>query len=371
MRDRAYLERLSGDLARWRARGWISAEAERLIRDDVEAERGAQAGVWLAVIGASFAVLALIALVADNWAGLARGAKVGLAAFGVVAAMGVAAWAVDRGRPLTANLAGLVASGLFAAGVAVIGQTANLSGDLAGAAFLAALGAGLVSFVTRTPAAAVLFFVFGAVWFAHHARFGDLSSENWSFADAIALLMAAAGVLLGKWTDSRTVRQFVWVSIAVLAVHLTAKLTQPFGDQQWTATFAFLTLAWTMAGWIGRNRMAANLSGGRTLYGHAAWFAVASLLLIGVDADGWGIVHRGLVLAACAALSSLAARDRHGWAAAAGILGMVAACALLLFDLGLPLLGAAGVFGVGAVLACFGAWIAFRKPPAPKPEAPA
>ena len=154
MRDAGYRKRLAADLPRWLDAGWLSADGAAAILASTNSGRRATFGLAaiLGTLGALLLGLAVIAFVGSQWDAVPRIVRFGL----IVAAMLIAytaAFEFDRRGLRIFAEAGVLAAGIiFAAGIALVGQTYHLSGDFAGAVLLfeagvlaAALAVGLAS----------------------------------------------------------------------------------------------------------------------------------------------------------------------------------------------------------------------------------
>jgi hypothetical protein len=96
------------------------------------------------------------------------------------------------------------------------------------------------------------------------------------------------------------------------------------------------------------------------LYG---WFAWGALTWFGASGFGdslKGVGHSIAWLAVSAGVVALGRHDRHAPVTAAGVVGLIAAGATLLFNLGVGLMTSAAVFG-GAALAALGVAWAMRR----------
>ncbi|MET0273908.1 MAG: hypothetical protein ABW360_13055, partial [Phenylobacterium sp.] len=89
------------------------------------------------------------------------------------------------------------------------------------------------------------------------------------------------------------------------------------------------------------------------LYGWFVWAALIWFGAAGLGADPLhlGVAHSIAWLALSVAVTALGRHDAHGLVTAAGVLSLFAAGASLLFDLGVGLMTAAGVFAASAVAA--------------------
>ena len=137
----AYRKRLSADLPAWRERGWVTPEGSAAILASLEGRRstfGMAAIVGL--VGALLLGLGVLAFVAANWEGLPRQVHFLLLLAGMAIAYALADGLAARGLKAFADAALLVAGLIFAAAIALIGQSYHLSGDFSGALLLFEIG---------------------------------------------------------------------------------------------------------------------------------------------------------------------------------------------------------------------------------------
>jgi hypothetical protein len=366
MRESDYRRRVTTDLARWVQAGWVSPSAADSILSDVRAGRSAFSAVgWLSMVAMSFAGLAVIALVAANWTRLEPGLK--LAALGVLfwAGIGLTAWAAHLRRPGPTNAAATFAALVFAASVGLLGQAFNLSGEVADAALVAGVGAGLISAAARAPGPGAVAFPLVWMWFTGLGLGGDVGASamftpELRAVDGVALVLVLAGIGLARLTDSRTLRHLAWLTVGGFSVYAVGKLMLLMGQEVFTdrlSGFAVLSVLWAGLGLLGRQLSAAGQRGGRTLYGYGVWYCVLAFVLLGLEL---GPMHRVALIVAGIAVSVLGGRDHHGWVTAAGLIAVVLGACWLMLDLGTPLEVAALVFAVTALGAGYAAWLLFR-----------
>jgi uncharacterized membrane protein len=150
MLDAGYRKRLAADLPKWLDAGWLSADGAAAILASTNSGRHATFGLSaiLGTLGALLLGLAVIAFVGSQWDAVPRIVRFGL----IVAAMLIAyaaAFEFDRRNLRIFAEAGVLAAGIiFAAGIALVGQTYDLSGDFAGAVLLFEAGVLAAALVT-------------------------------------------------------------------------------------------------------------------------------------------------------------------------------------------------------------------------------
>lgn len=331
----SYKTRLGQDLDRWIAQGLVAPSSRGPILAGVEEPRRVDAATAFAVVGALLAGAAVIAFVAANWNGMARIVRFGLVLAGFLAAAGGAAWAAKMARPVLTNSLLAVAALIYAAAIGLSGQIFDIAGDPQ----TALRGAGVAAFVLAlaggsSGAAIVALALIGL---------GDMAGGDGGAADHIrwSAFAAPIGLAFAWFWRSRPLAH-----AAGLAV-LVAWITLPGERDSWRmllTAVVFVLLA-GLARWRRDEPTSTDLLG---------WFAAAALIafaLAGAELGELTILHRGALLLLSAGVVAWGRHDRHDLVTAVGVIGMLGAVSLILFDLGLGLMTAAGVFGACALTA--------------------
>lgn len=348
-----YRRRLEQDLDGWIGRGLVPAENRAAILESVGEGRRLDAATALAVIGVLLAGVAVIAFVAANWSAIPRIARFGLILAAFLGAAGGAAWASARARPIASQALLSVAALVFAAAIGLTGQIFDIAGDPQAALRMAGLGGALLALAGRSPWAAVVALTMLTVGdFLDQRVFGrDAAWAGWLVAAApLGAAMALA------W------RSPALAHAAGIAAILAALTFDPFmrdrSETLFLAAAGLLAIAAAGARWL-RDRSGFGPPAG-VLYG---WFAWGALLWFGVAGfaetlRGVGHALAWIVLAGAAV--AIGRHDRHGGVTAAGVVGLFAAGATLLFNLGVGLMTSAAVFG-GSALIALGVAFALRR----------
>lgn len=338
-----YRDRLEVDLERWIAEGLIDPDKRDFILADVGEPRRLDAATALAFVGLALLGLAVVAFVASNWNGIPRVFRFGLILLAFGAAVGGAAWASARGRKVTRNALLTLAAFIFAAAVGLTGQIFDIAGDPRASLYGSGLAAALLAVAGRsTGAAAAALVLIGA------ADLSDEAGTGWTWQ----LPAAAIGLLLAWAWRSAVLAQAASIGLLVGA----GRFALASGDPERVAlalSFLFMLLA------VGARWAAAREEGvtAATVYGWAGWGALGFFALTGSDQVLDGVPHRlGLLLLAGGAVA-LGRHDRHGMVTAGGVLAFIGAVSAILFDLGLRLEAAAGLFLACSVLALLGGWL--------------
>lgn len=165
MTNRGYRKRLSRDLPDWRAKGWLSAEGETEILASVDGRRATFGlAAIMGVLGALLLGAGVIAFVSANWEGIPRIVRFGLLVAVMAAAYGVAGTLARRDLRAFSEASLLVAGLVFAAAIALIGQTYNLTGEFSDAVLLWEIGIIAAALLTGSATLTVLTLVGAGFW---------------------------------------------------------------------------------------------------------------------------------------------------------------------------------------------------------------
>lgn len=338
----SYRRRLEQDLDGWIGRGLVPAESRAAILESVAEGRRLDAATALAIIGALLAGVAVIAFVAANWSAIPRLGRFAMILAAFLAASGGAAWASARGRSITSHVLLSVAALIFAAAIGLTGQIFDIAGDPQAALRGAGLAAVLLALAGRSPwPAVVALALIGLGDFNGRSVFG--ASEDWPGWLVAAAPLAAAGALL-----SRSQALAHAAGLAALVAVMTFE-----GIVRERADMLFLSAALLLAGAAALARLLRDRIEGpaSVLYGWFAWGASIWFGASGFDGALKGVPHSILWLALSAGAVALGRHDRHAGVTAAGVVGLFAAGASLLFNLGVGLMTSAAVFGAAALVA--------------------
>lgn len=351
----SYRRRLEQDLDGWISRGLVPAENRAAILQGVREGRRLDAATALAIIGALMAGVAVIAFVAANWGAIPRLARFGmiLAAFG--AAGGAAAWASARGRPIAAQALLSVAALIFAAAIGLTGQIFDITGQPATALRSAGLAAALLALAGRSPWAGVVALLMLAL--------GDFTDGQMFGRDKILfgwlVLAAPLGAAAAIVCRSQALAHAAGLA-AIVAVMTFDPLVRGHAETLFLAAAGVLAAGAAAARW-GRERFEGPAG---ALYGWLAWGALFWFGAAGFDETLRGVAHSVAWLALAGAAVGLGRHDRHAGVTSAGVVGLFAGGATLLFNLGVGLMTSAAVFA-GAALIALGVAFVLRRRKAP------
>src|SRR5580704_16896609 len=165
MFERAYRQRLDGDLARWQADGVISAEIGSAIRNALPPlGAGVNVAVVVGILGVLLIAAAFLAFVAANCTDIARPLRFAILLAGIAAAYGTGTWFARGGRAVLADLCASVGSIVFGAAIALVGQMYHLGDDFAAGMLLWASGALAAAALTGSRGALAVALAAGCIW---------------------------------------------------------------------------------------------------------------------------------------------------------------------------------------------------------------
>jgi uncharacterized membrane protein len=349
----SYKEQLERDLDRWIGSGLVPAENRAAILQSVPEGARLDAATALAWVGGVLAGVALIAFVAANWDALPRLAKFALVLALFAGSAGAAAWFSRAGRPNAANGLLAFAAFAFAAAIGLTGQIFDIAGDERAALYAAGVVAGALALAGRGSAPAI-----AAVWLVGAGDFTAVHVFNVSGAFDIAGLFIAApaaAALAVRW-KSVPLAHAAALGLIAAAVWLSLKL---HAGPEALVVFA---LAIGVLAALGRWLFERGAPTGGVFYAWLVWGAVAFYMGGGIDTHdgGFKIAHRIGWLVLGGALVALGRRDRMGSVTAAGVLSLMIGISVVMYDLGLGLLGASAVFLLAAIVAAV-AGLALRR----------
>ena len=344
----SYRRRLEQDLDDWIGRGLVPATNREAILTSVREGHRLDAATVLGVIGGLLAGVAVIAFVAANWSAIPRIGRFALVLTAFLAAAAGAAWGAARDRPVIRQVLLCVAALVFAAAIGLTGQIFDIAGDPQAALRSAGLAAMILAVAGASPwtgAVALLLIALGDF----EAPWSVGGRSDWPGWLVLAAPMAAAAAL--RWR-SAPLAHAAGLGL-VLAVFSLGEWARSSAEGAFMGAAAILALA-AAAARGGRDRF--DLPAG-ILYGWCAWGALIWFGAAGFGELMPGVLHSVAWLALAAAVVVLGRHDRSSAVTAAGVVGLFAAGATLLFNLGVGLLTSAMVFGLLAAAALVIAFI--------------
>ena len=261
--DSAYRKRLGVDLPRWRDQGWVTSENAAAIMASVEGRRSMLGlSAIVAVMGAVLLGLGVLAFVAANWEQMPRIGRFLLLVAAMAAAYATAGVLRGRSLPALADAALLLAGLIFAAAIALVGQSYHLAGEFADAVLLWLLGCFAAALLTGSATTTVLILA-GTCYWSWVSTIDNGIAPHWP-----GLVLILAGMALATWRDQRSGR-----TMSVLSLAFWIGLT---------IAAAIERFEWSIAGGLGLATAAGLLfwSAGSAL---AVWQARPRIAALGYD----------------------------------------------------------------------------------------
>lgn len=346
-----YRQRLEQDLDRWIGAGLVPAGNRAAILDSVGQSRRLDAATTLAAVGAAFLGIAVIAFVAANWDAIPRLARFVLVLAVFLSLCGGGAWAARRQRPALRNGLLAVAALVYAAAIGLTGQIFDIAGSPPAALHSAGLAAGLLALAGRSSGAAMAGLVLLGLGDLSDGPFRDQAAMPW------LAFGAPVGVLLAWAWRSSPLAHTAGLGLAVGAMLLLMRLGPP-NDAGLLLTAAGFAILAAGARW--RRESDGSVAG--ALFGWCVLGALAFFVVAGFEGEAFeGLPHRVVWLALSAGLLALGRADRHGAVSGLAVVSLIGAVCAILFDLGLGLMSAAGVFLASALAALLAGWLMRRR----------
>ena len=219
MFERAYRQRLEGDLERWQTQGVIAPAVSDAIRTSLgPLPTSINIATVVGMVGGLLIAAGFLAFIAANWNVIARPARFGMLLAGIAGAYALGAWFDRSGRTFLADTAVAAGCIIFGAAIALVGQMYHLGGDFAGALFLWAAAALIAAALTGSRGALAVALAAGCVW-SQMRIYDEAEVPHLAF---VAFWLVAAGLSVA-W-NSPVARHLVavtaiaWWTITAFAV---------------------------------------------------------------------------------------------------------------------------------------------------------
>ena len=218
MLDSAYRKRLGIDLPRWRDAGWITAENAAAILASVDGRRSTLGlSVVVGTLGSLLLGLGVLAFVAANWEYMPRQVRFFLLIGTIGVSYAIAGVLRQRDIPAFAEAAILLAGLVFAAAIALIGQSYHLAGDFSDAVLLWTVGCLGAAILAASATATLLALVGSGYW----TWLATVETGIVPHLPGLAMILAATA--LATWRDERFGRTWgvlaigFWIALTVAA----------------------------------------------------------------------------------------------------------------------------------------------------------
>lgn len=183
-------KRLDDDVRRWRKEGWVTADGERQILDELaHGGRGLNLATALGILASVLLAFAVISFVAAHWNEIGRLPRL-LLLFGLIASgYGAAGIFEARRQPMFADAAILFAVAMFGASIALISQMFHIDGHPPDGILLWLLGAVVAGVVLQSNPALAFSVVLLSIWSG--MRSAEIGGVHWPFLIGWAVISAA------------------------------------------------------------------------------------------------------------------------------------------------------------------------------------
>ncbi|KWT71570.1 hypothetical protein APY04_0423 [Hyphomicrobium sulfonivorans] len=192
-----YAKRLDRDLARWREAGWLNAQGEAAIRQDVAAgdRNKLDLATALAILGAVLIGFGVMSFVAANWSEMPRLWRLVMIFAGLFASYGIAGALYERNHSNFADAAVLAGVAIFGAGIMLISQMFHIEGNPPDAVLVWAIGALAAGVLLRSNAALAVALLLVCLWSGWQRTIDG--SVHWSFL--LGWLAVTAAIAAQRW----------------------------------------------------------------------------------------------------------------------------------------------------------------------------
>jgi len=192
-----YQKRVKRDLERWRGRGWVTAEGEAAILEDLAAPPRMLGLVGaLATLGAVLLGFAAMSFIAANWSELPKLVRLAMVFGALLGTYAVTAALFERGLAVFAHAGLLLGSALFGGGIMLIAQMYHMDGHPPDAVLLWSIGAFVGGVLLRANSSLVLALTLVCLWSIMESSL--MRGVNWWFLPAWGLVTAA--FLWTRWS---------------------------------------------------------------------------------------------------------------------------------------------------------------------------
>lgn len=183
-------KKLQDDVRRWRGEGWVTADGEvQILQELARRGSGLSLASALGVLASVLLAFAMMSFVAAHWNDMSRGFRLSLL-FGLIAAGYVTAGVFEsRGKQIFADAAILFALAAFGASIMLISQMFHIDGNPPDGVLVWWLGAFVAGVLLQSNAALALAMILVVVWTGMETNFPY--AVHWPFLPAWAAITAA------------------------------------------------------------------------------------------------------------------------------------------------------------------------------------
>ena len=211
-----YRTRLTHDLERWIAAGWVDATHRQAILGDIASRPGRwNAAGALAILGAALLAMSALSFVAANWEAMPRLVRFATIVLALWAALLGAGRAFDRNAPVIGHALALLGAALFGAAIMLTAQTFNMTAFRNTALLVWATAAAGIALVLPSRPVLILATGLGALWAGMEAVSPNAPGVVWAY-----LPVWGATALLARHLGSRVSFNLLAPALFMWIAHL-------------------------------------------------------------------------------------------------------------------------------------------------------
>lgn len=185
-----YKKRLTRDVERWTANGWLAPGGGAKILDELSRSRPTVGlASALGVLASVLLGFAVMSFVAAHWQEMSRASRLGMLAALIMAGYATAGWLWSRRAEKLADAAILFGCAAFGASIMLVSQMFHIEGRPPDGVLLWMLGTAIAGVVLRSNATLAFALVLAAAWSVMET--GERTTPHWPFLIPWALLAAA------------------------------------------------------------------------------------------------------------------------------------------------------------------------------------
>lgn len=183
-------KRLQDDVRRWRDEGWVTADGEVQILQELSRRgSGVRLASALGILASVLLAFAVMSFVAAHWNEMSRGLRLSMLLGLVAAGYAAAGFFETQGKQLFSDAAILFALSAFGASIMLISQMFHIDGNPPDGVLVWWLGAFIAGVLLHSNAALALAMVLVVVWTGMETDFPRV--VHWPFLPAWAAITAA------------------------------------------------------------------------------------------------------------------------------------------------------------------------------------
>ncbi len=291
----SYTDKVRKDLDRWQSQGLLSSDQVKAISDTLPTRQRFNTSLALMIVSGFLIGAAVITFIAANWDGLPRLVRfVGLLVL-ILASAGIAAQQARRNHPALRDTFLTICACTFAAGIGLIGQMYQISGNPVDAVLIAGLGAVGLGLAGRSGPPLILGLVAAGIAATSNVLNTDPSLQPLMAAQYYFALIVLAAIAtmksLREETNLFSAAAIIYtIAIIFVSIEYFSILIKDYQYEK-SITFALLSvcyLALCLTAHIHEGKTKKLISGFKTASGCASLLSLNTLIAI---TYGFGIIN--------------------------------------------------------------------------------